>query len=159
MKKMQGFTLIELMIVVAIIGILAAVALPAYQDYTTRSKIGASIVLVSELKPHIIDFYKARYRFPTNNEEAGIPDPDYIIGNFVKRVSVVDGAMHIELGNKVRADMMGKILTLRPIVVTGSPESPVSWICGGETPPEGMESVGENRTDVEMKYLPANCRY
>ena len=155
----RGFTLIELMIVISIIGILASVSLPAYQDYTVRSKVGASLVLVTELKPHIIDFYKSRSRFPASNTEAGIPDPEYIIGNFVKTVAINDGAMHIEFGNKVPENLNGKILTLRPIVVAGSPESPVSWICGKEPPPQGMEAIGEDLTNVELKYLPASCRY
>lgn len=158
MKKHNGFTLIELMIVVAIIGILAAVALPAYQDYTTRAKIAEGIVLVGELKPHIIDYYKSKNRFPVNNQQAGVPDPQYIIGNYVKQVTVRDGAIHIEIGNKVPAIVDGKILTLRPIFVTDSPESPVSWVCGFDSAPEGMEAAGENQTTVDMRYLPSSCR-
>ncbi len=158
MKQAKGFTLIELMIVVAIIGILAAVSLPAYQDYTLRAKVGASIALVSELKPHIIDYYKTKHRFPDGNAQAGIPDSHYIIGNYVKSVEVEDGAMHIEMGNKVSESMKGKILTLRPIVVEGSPDSPVSWICGNDIPPEGMKAIGKNKTSLEARHMPASCR-
>jgi type IV pilus assembly protein PilA len=159
MNTQHGFTLIELMIVISIIGILASVSLPAYQDYTVRAQVGTSLMLVSELKPHVIDFYKARGQFPTDNEQAGIPGANYIIGNHVKSVTIINGAMNIEMGNKVTAAVDGGVLSLRPIVVIGSPESPVSWICGHSEPPEGMEAVGENRTTLEAKYLPASCRY
>ena len=158
MRSVTGFTLIELMIVVSIIGILAAVALPAYQDYTLRAKIVEGITLVAEIKPKIVEYYRARDRFPANNEQAGAPEPEFIIGNYVKQARVEAGAIHVELGNKIGGMLDGKVLTLRPIVVTGSPESPISWICGNDGPPEGMEAIGENRTTIEDRFLPAACR-
>jgi type IV pilus assembly protein PilA len=159
MKNNRGFTLIELMIVVAIIGILASISLPAYQDYTTRAKIAESIVLVSELKPNVVSYYRAKSRFPADNTQAGIPASQYIIGNHVRGVSVKNGAIHIELGNKVPPDIEGKILTLRPIVVIGSPESPISWLCGNGEVPTGMQAIGDNLTSLEGKHLPAACRH
>jgi type IV pilus assembly protein PilA len=158
MKKQRGFTLIELMIVVAIIGILASISIPAYQDYTTRAKIAEAIVLVSELKPNVVSYYRAKNKFPADNMQAGIPDSQYILGNHVQGVSVKNGAIHIEMGNKVPADLKGKILTLRPIVVEGSPESPISWLCGHDPAPTGMKAIGDNLTNLEAKHLPAACR-
>ena len=156
--KHNGFTLIELMIVVAIIGILASIAIPAYQDYTIRAQVVESFSITGELKLSIKDFYKDRGRFPTTNDEAGVPAAEHLIGNFVEKVEVVQGAMHVEFGNYVNATLDGKILTIRPIYVSESPTSPISWTCGYRNPPEGMEAVGEDRTTLQNKHLPSSCR-
>jgi type IV pilus assembly protein PilA len=156
--KSQGFTLIELMTVVAIIGILASIAIPAYQDYTIRAQVVESFSITSELKLSIKDFYKDRGRFPANNAEAGVPESKYLMGNYVKRVEIVNGAMHVEFGNHVNAQLTGKTLTIRPILVSGSPASPFSWNCGYRTPPDGMEAVGEDRTTLDNVHLPGSCR-
>ena len=156
--KQAGFTLIELMIVVAIIGILASIAIPAYQDYTIRAQVVESFSITGELKASIRDYYKDRGRFPSTNDEAGVPAPEHLIGNYVARVEVRDGAMHVEFGNYVNAALAGQTLTIRPIFVSESPTSPISWACGYRSPPDGMEAVGEDRTSVQKKYLPAACR-
>ena len=156
--KHKGFTLIELMIVVAIIGILASIAIPAYQDYTIRAQVVESFSITGELKLSIQDFYKDRGRFPANNEEAGVPDAKYLIGNYVRSVEVVDGAMHVKFGNHVNSQLLEQVLTIRPIFVSGSPSSPISWTCGYRTPPEGMEAVGDDRTTLSNTHLPSSCR-
>ncbi|MDX1692330.1 MAG: pilin [Ketobacteraceae bacterium] len=158
MKNTAGFTLIELMIVVAIIGILASVSLPSYQSYTARAKVAEAITLVSEFKPGIIDYYKVNGEFPADNAQAGVPESRYVIGNYVRGASIENGAIHIEMGNKVSAHMKGKVLTLRPMTVIGSPESPISWVCGDSAVPEGMAPVGENKTTLGREVLPADCR-
>ncbi len=158
MKKVAGFTLVELMIVVAIIGILASIALPTYQDYTTRAKMVEAITLASELKSGVIDYYREKDRFPVDNNEAGAPLPEHLIGHYVKSVTVEEGALHVEIGNKMPAVLDGKILILRPLIVTANPTSPVSWLCGGDTPPQGMTPIGQNKTNVPNQFLPASCR-
>ncbi|WP_075185849.1 pilin [Teredinibacter haidensis] len=100
MKKVQqGFTLIELMIVVAIIGILAAVALPAYQDYTIRSQVSEGLNLAQGAKVGVQDFWSDRGRFPASNVSAGIALPASIVGTYVSTVSVgASGVVTITYG-------------------------------------------------------------
>ena len=154
----RGFTLIELMIVVAIIGILASIALPAYQDYTTRAQVVEAFSLASELKGPIQEFRKDRGRFPANNHEAGVPEPQFLIGNYVTSIDLKNGAINVHFGNNANQLIHDKILTLQPLVVTGSPASPMSWRCGLRKIPKGMEAVGDNLTDLDRKFTPSSCR-
>ncbi len=154
----RGFTLIELMIVVAIIGILASIALPAYQQYTIRAQVVEAFSLASEMKGAIQEHRKEHGRMPKDNASAGVPEPHFLIGNYVKRVEVVDGAIHVEFGNFANAAIDGKIVTLQPLVVKASPASPMSWRCGYRGIPEGMTTTGENRTNVDRNFLPSTCR-
>jgi type IV pilus assembly protein PilA len=154
----RGFTLIELMIVVAIIGILASIAIPAYQDYTIRAQTVEAMSLSSDLKQSILEYRKEYGRMPRDNAAAGVPAPEFLIGNYVKRVDVADGAIHVRFGNYANTMIGDKVLTFRPLQVKGSPGSPMAWSCGYRDAPEGMIALGENRTSVEPKYLPASCR-
>ncbi|HLQ13225.1 MAG TPA: pilin [Steroidobacteraceae bacterium] len=154
----SGFTLIELMIVVAIIGILASIAIPAYQTYTIRAQVSEAFSLASELKGAIQEYRKERGMLPADNAAAGVPQPDKLIGNYVTRVEVNQGSINVTFGNFVNKNIAGHIVTLQPIVVKGSPASPMSWRCGYRGVPSGMEAVGENRTDLDAKYLPSSCR-
>ena len=154
----SGFTLIELMIVVAIIGILAGIAIPAYQSYTVRAQVTEAFSLASELKGPIQEYRKERGIFPADNAAAGVPAPEKLIGNYVTRVEVNQGAISVTFGNFVNKSIEGQIVTLQPIVVKGSPASPMSWRCGYRGVPNGMESAGENRTNLDAKFLPTACR-
>ncbi|HVA54425.1 MAG TPA: pilin [Gammaproteobacteria bacterium] len=156
--RLRGFTLIELMIVIAIIGILSSIAIPQYQDYVIRSEIVEAFSMSDSLKPAILDYYKFHGTFPANNQAAGIPAPKYLIGNFVTGITVSDGAITVEFGNKVTKDVKGRLLSVRPLVVIGSPTSPIDWNCGHATAPNGMQAIGVNKTTLADKYLPAICR-
>ena len=157
-KRVHGFTLIELMIVVAIIGILASIAIPAYQDYTIRAQVVEALALINEVKPSIRDHYRERGVWPEDNESAGVPAPEHLLGQYVEGIVVNDGAMHVRFGNKAHANLSGTTLTIRPLYVTANPTSPIAWNCGRSEPPQGMSPQGMDRTDVPAHFLPSVCR-
>ena len=158
MKKVAGFTLIELMVVVTIIGILASIAIPNYQNYIQRTEMIDALSMASEIKTHITEYHKEQLAFPVDNKMAGVPAPELLINNRVTRTVVESGAIHITLGNKAAKLQHGKVLTFRPAVVTGSPTSPISWLCGYDEPVKGMQAIGINKTDIADELLPSACR-
>lgn len=158
MNTKKGFTLIELMVVVTIIGILASVALPSYHTYIQRSELVEAFSMASTIQDKVKDYYDEKLAFPTDNKMAGVPIADKLIANRVKSIVVEGGAIHVMLGNKVSQPLQGKILSFRPAVVTGSPLSPITWLCGYDKPVDGMEAIGQNKTDLETEFLPSNCR-
>jgi type IV pilus assembly protein PilA len=158
MNNDKGFTLIELMVVVAIIGILATVAMPQYQNYVHRSEVTEAIGMAANIREDVTAYYIETLEFPKDNEQAGVPEPDKLIANRITGVEVDGGAIHVSLGNKIAKPLRGKILTFRPATVDGSPKSPISWLCGYDVPVAGMSAVGANKTTLSNEYLPAACR-
>ena len=142
MKKQQGFTLIELMIVVAIIGILAAIAIPAYQDYTIRAQVSEGLNLAAGAKAAVTEFTQDRGAFPTNNNNAGIADPTEISGKYVVSVTNASGLLTVDYGNDAHALLAPGFLQLSPFTTAGS----VEWVCR----PQG--------TTIAPRHLPAACR-
>jgi len=143
MKKQQGFTLIELMIVVAIIGILAAIAIPAYQDYTIRAQVSEGLNLSGGAKAAVTEYFQDRGTMPTTNALAGLADADEIQGKYVSLVTVVEGTITVTYGNSAHAIITGAQLDLAP---NTSNAGSVQWICTTGT------------TTIENKHLPAACR-
>jgi type IV pilus assembly protein PilA len=154
----QGFTLIEMMVVVAIIAILALMLLPSYQDKLVRDQIAEALPLADIAKPPIALSWAAAQALPADNAGAGLPPADKIVSNFISSTSVEGGAIHLTFGNRANGQIKGKVLTLRPAVVEDAPVVPVAWICGYAPVPDKMTVKGENRTNVPASYLPFRCR-
>ncbi|MBH0090651.1 MAG: pilin [Pseudoalteromonas distincta] len=155
--KTKGFTLIELMVVVSIIGILAAVALPQYSKYMQRAELVDPLAMAAVIREDVTVYYLENRRFPASNEQAGVPASKFLIGNRVTGITVDNGAIHISLGNKASQLLQNTVLTFRPAVVTGSPTSPIAWLCGFDEPVTGMQAIGENKTTVPKEILPSAC--
>ncbi|HFB0344199.1 TPA: pilin, partial [Neisseria gonorrhoeae] len=124
----KGFTLIELMIVIAIVGILAAVALPAYQDYTARAQVSEAILLAEGQKSAVTEYYLNHGKWPEDNGAAGVASPPTDIkGKYVKEVKVENGVVTAQMASSnVNKEIQGKKLSLWARRQDGS----VKWFCG-----------------------------
>ncbi|ENX0081682.1 pilin, partial [Neisseria gonorrhoeae] len=123
----KGFTLIELMIVIAIVGILAAVALPAYQDYTARAQVSEAILLAEGQKSAVTEYYLNHGEWPEDNASAGVASASKIIGKYVKEVKVENGVVTAQMASTgVNKEIQGKKLSLWARRQDGS----VKWFCG-----------------------------
>jgi type IV pilus assembly protein PilA len=158
MKAVQkGFTLIELMIVVAIIGILAAIAIPAYQDYTVRSQVTEGLNLASDLKAGVAETFAQTGSWPATNSALGLTQVKS--GKYVSDVSVINGSITINFsGAQANANIVGKTLILEPRT---SPNGDVIWNCGFKSPIGTLGApVGAagSASTILPKYLPNACR-
>ena len=142
MKNDQhGFTLIELMIVVAIIGILTVIAMPAYQRYTIRAQVAEGLNLTAPFKTAVAEFFSTNGAFPADNADAGLSAPGNFIGKYVNSVSVNGAVVSIQYGNDAHLNISGQTVNLTAMSSGGS----VNWTC---------ESGGV----IANIYLPSACR-
>lgn len=156
--RCNGFTLMEMLVVLAVLAILATMMVPTSGYRNLQQQVLESVELVERYKLPLETSLRAAGKFAKDNKAAGMPEPEKLIGNYLHSVTVEDGAMHLEFGRKFPESRHGEILSIRPLTVKDSPASPISWVCGYDDVPEGMEAAGENRTDIELKALPLRCR-
>ncbi|HGG9997425.1 TPA: pilin [Neisseria meningitidis] len=153
----KGFTLIELMIVIAIVGILAAVALPAYQDYTARAQVSEAILLAEGQKSAVTEYYLNHGTWPSNNSSAGVASSSTIKGKYVEKVEVKNGVVTATmLSTGVNKEIQGKKLSLWAKRQAGS----VKWFCGQPvTRAANADDVAADGTNkIDTKHLPSTCR-
>ncbi|MGM9486127.1 pilin [Ideonella sp. YS5] len=157
-RSRRGFTLIEIIVALAIIGILAVMAVPSIQARLVREQIVEGAKLADVAKPPIAAAWAASAAMPADNEDAGLPVAEKLVGTYVSAVTVENGAIHLTFGNSANGAIKGRVLTLRPAVVPDTPLVPVAWVCAGGRVPGKMVAQGTDRTDVQDVYLPLNCR-
>jgi type IV pilus assembly protein PilA len=146
MKKQQGFTLIELMIVVAIIGILAAIAIPAYQDYTIRAQVSEGLNLAAGAKAAVTEYYQDRGVFPSSNLLAGLSASGTITGNYVSGVNVTGlGVITVSYSSTAPQEANDAIDTATLTMTPGDNGGSVDWTCAAGNV-------------LQPKWLPAACR-
>ncbi|MBH5552497.1 pilin [Neisseria meningitidis] len=155
----KGFTLIELMIVIAIVGILAAVALPAYQDYTARAQVSEAILLAEGQKSAVTEYYLNHGEWPSNNTSAGVATSTDIKGKYVKEVKVANGVITATmLSTGVNKEIQGKKLSLWAKRQAGS----VKWFCGQPVTRAANNAVtaatANGNGKIDTKHLPSTCR-
>jgi len=141
----RGFTLIELMIVVAIIAILAAIAIPAYQNYLIRAQVTEGMSLATGAKAAVWDFYSNTGHYPKSNQSAGLPSATSISGSYVSQVDVASGKITAAFNANANAAIHNKTLVLSPTAGGAS----ILWACN----PTGTAKA------VDSKYLPSSCRH
>ncbi|HEZ6455684.1 TPA: pilin [Neisseria meningitidis] len=157
----KGFTLIELMIVIAIVGILAAVALPAYQDYTARAQVSEAILLAEGQKSAVTEYYLNHGIWPKNNTSAGVATSTDIKGKYVQSVEVKNGVVTATmLSTGVNNEIKGKKLSLWAKRQDGS----VKWFCGQPVARANANGAAitaapdNSNNGINTKHLPSTCR-
>ena len=144
--------------VVAVVGIMAAIAIPAYQDYTVRAQVSEGLNLAADVRAAVTEDFAREGSVPTDRADAGLaPDPETTSGLYVEAVDVTDGDITIYFGNAANELIYGQTLALTPYE-TG--DGALVWRCGYAWEPEGARLVGTGyaETTIEPKYLPSACR-
>lgn len=146
MKAIQkGFTLIELMIVIAIVGVLAVVALPAYQDYTARAQMSEALTLAEGQKSAVVEYYSDKGTFPADNAAAGIAAASTIKGKYVASVTVATANDEATITATMKSSGVNKDISGKTLILVGKQNAgSFDWTC--------------KKGSVDDKFLPSSCR-
>ena len=158
----QGFTLLELMVVISIIGTLAAIALPPYQDYTIRAKITEGIALATPLQKAVADYYDRWGKLPADNAAATLAAPKTYSARYVDSIEVKAGVITVVFKN-IRPvsskESDAPTLTLRPAINTLNPTGAIVWSCSQSPVPSNFKLIGTIPAhELNYRYLPGPCR-
>ena len=160
----RGFTFIELLYVAGIIGILFAIAIPAYGDYIKRTRVSEAIEELGAARVDVSDFFARWGYLPADNAQAGLLPPDQIKGVYLRRLEVRNGALRaqVDLGRDAEKKPILRTLTLRPLTNAAQPSAPIIWFCGKGDPkkefPDRTVNGEPGSNPVEERFLPASCR-
>lgn len=157
-RHARGFTLIELMIVVAIIGILAAIAIPAYQNYMVRAQVTEGLSLASGLKTAMVENFAGRGAWPQNLAQVGLDEP--ASGKYVVTADIIEGVILITYGRQSNERIREATLAIVPGISTAT--GSVMWSCGSAVQEEDgdieWQADAEGLTSVDAEFLPESCR-
>jgi len=158
--RSHGFTLIELMIVVAIIGILASLAISAYETYTVRAQVSEGVNFAASMKTPIVDAYNNDGVAPVNRAAAGMsPNATDTSGGYVSQVAIVGGRIEVTYGGpSAHQNIVGRTVSLTPYEATGNI---ILWRCGDAPQPGGalLQGGGAHQAPtLDPRYLPSTCR-
>ena len=140
-----GFVLVELVVVIAIIGLLAAIAVPNFGVYRIRAYRADAETVAMPAQRKVEEFYAHVGRFPQNNREAGLLPPDKIKSNYVASLEVENGAIHVTFNDSAPADLAGHIVSIRPSVLKTNADAPILWFTHQV---QDRELAGRDRTTL-----------